>query len=155
MNQPNIILIVLDTLRKDVLPIYGGNAYTPNLNEFANDAVVFPNAIAPSPWTLPSHVSFFSGFYPSEHKVHEYFNESKKDFETAFYYEGKTIVEKLKNKGYNTLGFTVNGAINSNTGLTSSFNYFKIIPWDYFLEEDLNFAKKFFEKRKNKFQKYN
>ena len=152
MDQPNIILIVLDTLRKDVLPMYGGNAYTPNLNEFANDAVVFPNTIAPSPWTLPSHVSFFSGLYPSEHKVHEYFNESKKDFEIAFYYEGKTIVETLKNKGYNTLGFTANGVINPNTGLTESFNYFKIIPWDYFLEENLNFAKKFFEKGKINFK---
>jgi arylsulfatase A-like enzyme len=150
MDQPNIILIVLDTLRKDVLPMYGGNAYTPNLNEFANDAVVFPNPIAPAPWTLPSHVSFFSGLYPSEHKVHEYFNESKKDFETASYYDGKTIVETLKNKGYNTLGFTANGVINPNTGLTKSFNYFKIIPWDYFLEEDVNFAIKFFEKEKIK-----
>jgi len=61
MDQPNIILIVLDTLRKDVLSIYGGDAYTPNLNEFSKDAVVFPNAVAPSPWTLPSHMSFFYG----------------------------------------------------------------------------------------------
>jgi len=59
MDQPNIILIVLDTLRKDVLPMYGGNAYTPNLNEFAKDAVVFPNPIAPSSSTLPSHTSIF------------------------------------------------------------------------------------------------
>jgi len=57
MDQPKIILIVLDTLRKDVLPMYEGNAYTPNLNEFAKDSVVFPNAIAPLPWALPSHAS--------------------------------------------------------------------------------------------------
>ena len=71
MDQPNIIFIVLDTLRKDVLPMYGGNAYVPNLNEFAKDAVVFPNAIASSPWTVPSHTSFFTGKYAIEHGVHE------------------------------------------------------------------------------------
>ena len=71
MDQPNIILIVLDTLRKDVLSMYGGNAYTPNLNEFAKDAVVFPNPVAPSPWTVPSHMSFFTGKYVIEHGVHE------------------------------------------------------------------------------------
>jgi len=58
MDKPNVILIALDTLRKDVLSIYGGNAYTPNLSEFANDAVIFPNPIAPSPWTVPSHIFF-------------------------------------------------------------------------------------------------
>ncbi|MGC8663900.1 MAG: hypothetical protein ACP5TX_05825 [Thermoplasmata archaeon] len=35
MDYPNIFLIVFDTLRKDVLPIYGGKASTPNLNEFS------------------------------------------------------------------------------------------------------------------------
>ena len=57
MDQPNIILIVLDTLRKDVLSMYGGNAYTPNLNEFAKDAVVFQNAMHqdPGPYPLMHH----------------------------------------------------------------------------------------------------
>jgi arylsulfatase A-like enzyme len=67
MDQPKIILIVLDTLRKDVLPMYGDNAYTPNLNEFSKDAVVFPNPVAPSLWTMPSHMSFFTGKYAIEH----------------------------------------------------------------------------------------
>jgi len=38
--------------------MYGGNAYTHHLNKFAKDAVVFPNPIGPSPWTLSSNASF-------------------------------------------------------------------------------------------------
>ena len=61
MDQPNIILIVLDTLRKNVLSMYGGNAYTPNLDEFVKDTIVFLNTIAPSSSTLHSHTSIFNG----------------------------------------------------------------------------------------------
>jgi len=109
MDQPNIILIVLDTLRKDVLPIYGGNAYTPNLNEFANDAVVFPNTIAPSPWTMPSHMSFFTGKYAIEHSVHEVPEVGiKKNFKIQFEFKNKTIAHILKRKGYTNIGFSAN-----------------------------------------------
>ena len=80
MDQPNIILIVFDTLRKDVLPMYGGNANTPNLNEFIKDAVVFPNAISPTSWTLPSHVSLFTGDYLIEHEGKNFFANSPSAF---------------------------------------------------------------------------
>ena len=109
MDQPNIILIVLDTLRKDVLPMYGGNAYTPNLNELAKDAVVFPNPVAPSPWTLPSHMSFFTGKYANEHGVHEDPEEGiEKNFKIQFEFKNKTIAHILKKKGYTNIGFSAN-----------------------------------------------
>ena len=60
-NFPNIIVIVLDTLRKDVLPVYGGKSVAPNLEEFSRTALVFRAAIAPSSWTVPSHVSLLTG----------------------------------------------------------------------------------------------
>ena len=69
--KPNILFIVCDTLRKDVLELYGGEAKTPNLMRLAEDSQVYENAIAPSPWTYPSHVSMFTGLYLNEHKVHE------------------------------------------------------------------------------------
>jgi len=71
MERLNVILIVLDTLRKDVVPTYGGNADMPNLIKLAQDSLVFPNPIAPSPWTLPSHMSIFTSLYPIEHRLHE------------------------------------------------------------------------------------
>lgn len=71
MDYPNIFLIVIDALRKDALHVYGSSASTPNLNELTKDSIVLPNAIAPSPWMVPSHMSFFTGIYPREHGVHE------------------------------------------------------------------------------------
>ena len=70
----NVLLIVFDTLRKDVLEVYGGEAKTPNLKGLAEDSMVYENAVSPAPWTYPSHVSILTGLYPSEHRVHETFD---------------------------------------------------------------------------------
>ena len=77
--KPNVLLIVLDTMRKSILDIYGGQARTPNLKELIKDSMVYEDAISPAPWTYPSHVSIFTGLYPSEHKVHETFTEKLYD----------------------------------------------------------------------------
>ncbi|MDE1811188.1 MAG: sulfatase-like hydrolase/transferase, partial [Candidatus Micrarchaeota archaeon] len=58
---PNVILIVCDTMRKDAVSVYNKSARTPFLTKFARDAVVYHDAIAPSSWTFPSHVSMFTG----------------------------------------------------------------------------------------------
>lgn len=127
------------------MPIYGGNAITPNLNDLTKDAVVFPNAIAPAPWTIPSHTSFFTGLYPREHGAHEYFNEIKNDFELNQNFDCKTIAEKLKDKGYNTIGVTANGVIGPGTGFDKGFDNFEYIPADYFSSSEINYGKKFFK----------
>ena len=66
---PYCILIVLDTLRADRLSIYNDNIKTSkHLKTLSKDSLVFEQCIAPSPWTLPSHASLFTGLYVSEHK---------------------------------------------------------------------------------------
>jgi arylsulfatase A-like enzyme len=152
-DYPNIIFIVFDTLRKDVLPIYGGNAITPNLNEFRKDAVVFSNAITPASWTIPSHISFFTGLYPREHGVHEYFNEIKNDFvhyESLMKqkFDSKTITEKLKDKGYDTIGISANPTIAPDTGFDKGFDYFEYIDSRYLSSSEINYGKKFFKNGK-------
>jgi len=139
MDQPNIILIVLDTLRKDVLSMYGGNAYTPNLDEFVKDSVIFPNAIATSPWTVPSHTSFFTGKYAIEHSVHEdkmifthNINEKLVDLPDKF------IWEILIDKGYNALSFSANGFISPDSGYNRSWNYIKSYYEYYKIQDELN-----------------
>jgi len=60
-----IVLISLDTLRADHLGIYGYERFTsPVLDQFASEGVVFDDASAPSPWTLPSHASMLTGLVP-------------------------------------------------------------------------------------------
>ncbi len=70
-RRPNVILISIDTLRADRLSIYGHQRPTsPHIDAWARrSAVVFERAVAPSPWTLPSHVSTFSGLDAHRHGV--------------------------------------------------------------------------------------
>jgi len=68
---PGMILIVMDTARRDHLSCYGYDRdTTPRIDEFANDAVLYERAVAPSPWTLPSHASLFTGLFPFAHGAH-------------------------------------------------------------------------------------
>ncbi|MBI4514407.1 MAG: sulfatase [Deltaproteobacteria bacterium] len=67
-SGPNVIFIVLDTLRADALSCYGGKAgQTPALDAFARDGVLFEHAYAQSSWTRPSIASMLTGVYPSVH----------------------------------------------------------------------------------------
>jgi hypothetical protein len=63
-----VFLICADTLRADHLPTYGYPRQTARrIDEFAREAVVFEHAYAQAPWTLPSHMSLFSGQYEFHH----------------------------------------------------------------------------------------
>lgn len=65
-----VFIVAPDTFRGDRVEKRGGTALKyPNLEEFARDAVVFENAVAPGSWTLPSFTSVFSGQYEFHHQV--------------------------------------------------------------------------------------
>ena len=64
----DVVLIVIDTLRADHLPLYGYARDTaPHLAAFARQAVTFTEATSPGTWTVPSHASIFTGLWPSLH----------------------------------------------------------------------------------------
>jgi arylsulfatase A-like enzyme len=66
----NVILISIDTLRRDHLPIYGYERDTsPNLAALADEGVVFDSAIAVHTNTTPSHASMLTGRYPARHGI--------------------------------------------------------------------------------------
>jgi len=62
MEKPNILIIIAEQLRKDVL----GNVYTPNINALKEESVVFERAYCTSPLCVPARGSFFTGKYPNE-----------------------------------------------------------------------------------------
>ncbi|MEQ1894699.1 MAG: sulfatase [Planctomycetota bacterium] len=67
-DGPNILVITLDTTRRDHLGMYGYPLPTsPNLDRLAKDALVYTNAYAVSSWTMPTHASMFTGKFPSSH----------------------------------------------------------------------------------------
>ena len=65
-NRPNLILILVDTLRADVLISRRDTVDTPRIDDLARDGVPFLWAFAHAPMTLPSHTSLFSSRYPFE-----------------------------------------------------------------------------------------
>ncbi|MDP6540360.1 MAG: sulfatase, partial [Planctomycetota bacterium] len=69
-EAPNIVLIVMDTLRQDRLHCYGHDSQTsPNLDALASRGVLFENAFATSSWTWPSTASILTGLPPETHGV--------------------------------------------------------------------------------------
>jgi arylsulfatase A-like enzyme len=73
-RRPNVLLISLDTVRADHLSLYGYRRQTtPNLEAWARRwATVFETTVASAPWTLPSHVSMFSGVDAVHHGVNRH-----------------------------------------------------------------------------------
>jgi choline-sulfatase len=63
----NVVLVVSDALRADVIGCYGGEARTPNLDKLAEQGVLFESAYTTSPWTPPAAVSIFTGNYATSY----------------------------------------------------------------------------------------
>jgi arylsulfatase A-like enzyme len=67
-ERPNLVLISIDCLRADHVGAYGyPRDTTPHIDRLAADGVVFETAVATSSWTLPTHMSMFTGLAPSFH----------------------------------------------------------------------------------------
>jgi arylsulfatase len=113
---PNILLVVLDAARAQNSQIYGYSAdTTPFLSEFASEATLYTQARSPSTWSLPSHVSMFTGLEVPEHNV-----VSRSDSLNA----GETIWADLaENHGYDTGVFSENPFITSDSwGIGPAFD---------------------------------
>jgi arylsulfatase A-like enzyme len=67
-EPPNLLIIVSDALRADVLGCYGGAARTPNIDRLAASGTRFQRCYSTTPWTWPSAVSMFTGNYPSSYR---------------------------------------------------------------------------------------
>ncbi len=116
-NNPNIILIILDTARAQSFSCYGyKRETTPNIDRIAQEGVLFENTISPSPWTLPSHASIFTGMYPSRHGCHEKHKFLNRNL--------PTLPEILMNIGYRTIGISNNSWISKNFGFDNGFDTF-------------------------------
>jgi arylsulfatase A-like enzyme len=68
---PDVLLVVLDTVRADRVSAYGyARATTPSLDSLARTGVLFEDVTAPANWTWPAHASLFTGRPPWEHGAH-------------------------------------------------------------------------------------
>jgi len=113
----NVLLIILDTVRAQDLGLYGyDRPTTPNLERLASTGVVFEDAIAPAPWTLPSHASLFTGRWP---------HELSAGFQTPLDGSAETVAESFRARGYVTAAFVANHLYASReTGLNRGFIHY-------------------------------
>lgn len=116
-QQPNIILIMMDATRARRLSCYGySRVTTPNIDEIAEESVVYEQAFSPDVWTLPVAASIFTGLMPHQHQV---------DFDNPFLSDKhKTLAERLANSGYETWGVSPGVWIGPSTNLSRGFSTF-------------------------------
>ncbi len=114
----NVVLVVWDTVRayNTGLGSYTRNT-TPKLVEWAKTGVVYERAIAPAPWTYPSHACFFTGQWPLKLNAQWKLTLDSPD---------PTLAEFLASKGYQTAGFAANtNCCSYESGLARGFAHYE------------------------------
>lgn len=72
MERPNLLFISIDSLRADAVSALGCSKPTmPFFDELAEDSTLYTNAFTQGIWTVPSHISLFTGLYPTEHRIYD------------------------------------------------------------------------------------
>jgi arylsulfatase A-like enzyme len=102
--RPDILLIVVDTLRADHLGCYGyGRPTSPNVDGFARGARLFERAVTPIPRTTQAVASIMTGRYPASHGVRQLRDRLPDD--------ERPLAELLGEAGYSTLGVQGNAVL--------------------------------------------
>ncbi|HEX2164181.1 MAG TPA: sulfatase, partial [Thermoanaerobaculia bacterium] len=125
---PNVVVVVVDTLRADVLGSYGGTTgVTPHLDRLAGSAVRFADLSAAAPWTLPSIASILTGVHP---QVHGAGRRIGKFAPTGLGDAPATLAEALAEAGLTTVGVYNNIYMNPAFGLARGFDEYAWVEAD-------------------------
>jgi uncharacterized membrane protein (DUF373 family) len=128
-DAPNVLVILVDTLRADHLSAYAYARPTPNLDRLAHEGVLFENAVSACSWTLPSHASLLTGRYPADHGMQSVQPMPWLGWGQQSLHGYPTLADALKRRGYRTAAFSANQTyFTSNVGLGRGFLHFE----DYF-----------------------
>lgn len=117
-GAPNVLLVILDTVRREGFRLGGDSATAPALGRRVRaGGVVFDSAYSTAPWTLPSHASMFTGRYASQQSG---------DWKSPLDDAPRTLAEVFRDHGYATGGFTANVlATGYRTGLARGFGTYR------------------------------
>ena len=116
-GRPNVVLIVLDTLRGDRLSCMGYQRPTsPRIDALAAQGALYSRAFATCFWTLPSHASLFTGLHPVQ---------AGATSETLHMPEDAvTVAEVLADAGYRTTAISCNSWVARERGFAQGFQEF-------------------------------
>ena len=133
-GAPNVILLMVDTLRADRLGAYGYRAArTPRIDGLAADGVRFAHTFSQASWTRPSVATILTGLYPSSHgAVH------KADVLPD---RVETVAEALAAHGYYTVGFPNNVNVSPAFNFGQGFAEYRYLAPDLFFHADEAAAK--------------
>jgi arylsulfatase A-like enzyme len=105
----NLVIVLIDTLRRDHLGAYGyAKPTSPHLDALARESVLFERCLAPSSWTEPSTASLLSGLFPARHGAHEYARLPD---------DVTMLAETLRDAGFRT------GAVSGNPNASPLFGF--------------------------------
>ncbi len=115
---PSVVVVCLDTLRRDRLGAYGhSGGLTPNLDRFATEAVVFDDAWSVANETLLSHAALFTSRYPTE--TGPIFDDYTLSDQVP------TLAEVLGLHGYQTAAAVAGGHLHQAFGLARGFDWYE------------------------------
>ncbi len=128
--RPNILFILVDTLRADHVSCYGyRQSTTPNIDRLAGEGVRFPTVYTASPWTMPSVMTLFTSLHPTVHGATSYRRRAS--------LKVTTLAERLKRLGYRrTVGIVSNPTVNSRYGFAQGFDQYD--DYNVFFAHELN-----------------
>jgi len=119
-DSPNIVLVVVDALRADHMSCYGYDRETsPNLDEFAENSVLFGNAYSHGNRTIFAMPSLFTSLYPSFHGTGASWGERVIPLPA----NRTTIADVCRDAGYTTVGLMSNINLKKPFGMTKGFDY--------------------------------
>ena len=116
-GAPDVVLVVLDTLRPDALGAYGATVPTsPAIDSFAAGATRYETAWAPSSWTVPGTATIHTGLHPLRHGLRS-FGDKLPSAQT-------TLAERLSAAGWRTAGWSDNANFGEKNALDQGFDDF-------------------------------
>lgn len=123
-GRPDILLVVLDTVRAQALASYGSSRDTmPNLEAFARGSTTFTRAWTDASWTLPAHASLFSGVRPTRHRYDSGFDAFERSSPDLF------LAARLRRAGYATAAVAANfGVFGKDDPLLQGFEHVDVDP---------------------------
>ena len=127
--RPSIIIVSLDTLRADHLPFYGYDRPTTRLlDSFVTEAVSFAEARCQSTGTLTSHLSLMTSLYPPQFRItrNDGVNGNQSCTTLRMPEAVLTLAEVLRERGYETAGFTDGILVSDYYGFAQGFDTFRV-----------------------------
>lgn len=142
-KRPNVLWIVIDSLRGDIIGRYG---VTPNLDLFQKNAVHFQYHLVNAAWTRPSTLVFFTGKYASANPVNFWDYPTTKSEVEAFYRSEKRPLPKLlKDHSFDTYMVGNNPFLTDKFGLGVDVGFDSLYDFSNYSEDTKKITKKTFE----------